>query len=83
LFKKYNNKISLWLLGKPVGLSSRKIIERCKKLKGKGYDISFSEGFIPEDKYNKILMDCDVVFSPLNLVTRRESGILEIYGIVF
>jgi glycosyltransferase involved in cell wall biosynthesis len=80
LFQKYNNKISLWILGEPVGLSSRKIIERCKKLKEKGYDISFSESFIPEAKYNKILMDSDVVFSPLNLVTKRESGIKEIYG---
>ena len=80
LFEEYNNKISLWLLGKPVGSGGNRIIERCKKLKEKGCDISFSEGFIPENKYNDVLMESDVVFSPLNVVTERDSGIKEIYG---
>jgi hypothetical protein len=80
LFEKYNNKISLWLLGKPVGIGGNKIIDRCKKLKDMGYNISFSDGFIPEDKYNKILMESDVIFSPLNVITKRVSGIKEVYG---
>jgi hypothetical protein len=80
LFETYNNKISLWLLGKPVGIGGNKIIDRCKKLKDMGYNISFSDGFIPEDKYNRILMESDVIFSPLNVITKRVSGIQEVYG---
>ncbi|MHA1967917.1 MAG: hypothetical protein ACW964_08960, partial [Candidatus Hodarchaeales archaeon] len=63
LFEKYNEKISLWFLGEPVGQGGIRVIERCKKLKEKGYNISFSETFIPEDKYNKILIESDVIFS--------------------
>jgi len=80
LFKKYNDKISLWFLGEPIGQGGIRIIERCKILKEKGYNISFSETFIPEDKYNKILIESDVIFSPLNVVTKRNTGIKEIYG---
>lgn len=80
LFEKYNNKISLYLAGKPVGAGGDKIIEKCEKLKQKGYDIYFSREFINEEEYNKILTESDIIFSPLNVKTERESGIDETYG---
>jgi hypothetical protein len=80
LFEKYNKNISLWILGKPIGSGGKAVIERCKKLKEKGYDISFSEKFIPERLYDKVLTESDIIFSPLNVVTKRDSGIKEIYG---
>ena len=80
LFEKYNDKISLWILGKPKGSGGRAVIEKCKKLKEKGYNISFSKEFIPEEKYDKILIESDIIFSPLNTVTKRDTGIKEIYG---
>jgi len=80
LFKKYGKKIQLTLLGKPVGKGGNKIIERCEVLRKKGYDVSFSKGFIPEQEYDKILTEKNVIFSPLNIETKRESGIIEIYG---
>lgn len=80
LFKKYNKKISLWIIGKPVGTGGSKIISRCECLKKQGYDISFSKEFIPEEKYDKILAESDIIFSPLNVKAKRDTGILEIYG---
>jgi hypothetical protein len=80
LFEKYNDKISLWLLGEPVGQGGIRVIKRCKKLKEKKYNISFSETFISEEEYNRVLVESDVIFSPLNVVTKRPSGIKEIYG---
>jgi hypothetical protein len=80
LFKKYNKKISLWILGKPVGIGGNKIILRCEGLKKQGFDISFSKEFIPEEKYDKILTESDIIFSPLNVKAKRDTGILEIYG---
>lgn len=80
LFEKYNDKISLWLLGEPIGQGGIRVIERCKTLKEKGYNISFSKTFIPEGQYNKVLVESDVIFSPLNVVTKRDTGIKEIYG---
>ena len=80
LFKKYDNKISLYLLGKPVGDGGSKIIKRCKEMKNKGFGISFSKGFIPEEEYDKISRECDFIISPLNVTTKRDTGIKEIYG---
>ncbi len=80
LFEKYDKKISLYVLGKPVGKGGCRIIERCEKLKNKGYDISFSKGFIPEKDYDRISRESDIIFSPLNVVTKRDTGIIEIYG---
>ena len=80
LFEKYGEKISLYVLGKPVGKGGNKIIQRCEKLKNKGYDISFSQGFIPENDYNRISSESDIIISPLNVMTKRDTGIKEIYG---
>jgi len=80
LFKKYNRKISLWILGKPVGRGGSRIISRCEELKNKGYNITYSKEFIPEEKYDKVLNESDMIFSPLNVKAKRDTGILEIYG---
>ncbi len=80
LFKKFNGKISLWILGKPVGVGGNRIISRCEELKKKGYNIFYSKEFVPEIKYNKILNESDVIFSPLNVNAKRATGISEIYG---
>lgn len=80
LFEKYGKKISFYILGKPVGTSGSKVIQRCEKLKNKGYDISFSKGFIPEEEYDRISSESDIIFSPLNVITKRNTGIIEVYG---
>jgi len=80
LFEKYGKKIQLCILGKPVGASGEKIINKCKELKDKGYNIVYYTGFVPEEEYNKKLVECDIIFSPLHTVTKRETGINEIYG---
>lgn len=80
LFENYGKKISLNVVGKPEGKDGNRIIERCKKLKNKGYEVYFSEVFIPEEDYDKISRESDIIFSPLNVTTKRETGIKEIYG---
>jgi len=80
LFKKYGKKIELCILGKPTGASGERIINRCEELKKKGYSIVFYKDFVPEEEYNKKLVESDVIFSPLHTVTKRETGIDEIYG---
>jgi hypothetical protein len=80
LFEKYGKRIILELLGEPVGLPGKKIIERCEKLRDKGYNIKFSSGFIPEEDYDKDLSESDIIFSPLSILTKRATGITEVYG---
>jgi hypothetical protein len=80
LFKKYGKKISLWILGRPVGAGGNKIISRCEELKKNGYEINYSKLFVPEEEYNMIMKENDVIFSPLNVKAKRDTGITEIYG---
>jgi len=80
LFKKYDKKIELCILGKPVGDSGARIIKKCEEIKKKGFNIVYYKGFVPEVEYNKKLLESDVIFSPLHTVTKRETGIDEIYG---
>ncbi len=80
IFEKYNEKIELFILGQPVGKYGKKIINRCKKLKDKKYNIYFFEKFIPEKKYNEIMMSCDILLSPLKVLKIADTGIKEIYG---
>ncbi len=81
LYDKYKNKIIIDFLGKPVGQPGKNIIEKCKKLKNKGYNIIFSEEFISEEEYNERMIKSDIIFSPLRVVTKRDTGITETYGI--
>lgn len=80
LFKKYGKKISLWILGKPVGAGGNKIIARCKEIKKNGFEIYYSKGFVPEQEYDKLMKESDMIFSPLNIKAKRDTGITEIYG---
>lgn len=80
LFKKYNKKIELCILGRPIGASGERILNKCNELKKKGCGIVFYNGFVPEEEYNKKLEESDIIFSPLHTVTKRETGIDEIYG---
>lgn len=80
LFEDFNERINLTILGKPVGPGGKRIIQRCKGLKDQGYNISYSEKFIEENDYNQALRNSDIIFSPLKVVTKRNTGIVEIYG---
>jgi len=81
LFNKYKDKVILDILGKPVGKAGWAIVDRCKMLKDKGYNIIFSEGFVPEKDYDERMRESDIIFSPLNVVTKRDTGITEKYGL--
>ena len=80
LSERYSGKLILYLLGKPIGRYGNRIIERCKKLKKKGYNINFPTGFVSEEKYNQILTESDILFSPLKIRKVIETGIEETYG---
>jgi glycosyltransferase involved in cell wall biosynthesis len=80
LSERFSGKLILYLLGQPIGKYGDRIIERCKKLKKKGYNISFPTGFVSEEKYNQTLTESDILFSPLKIRKVIETGIEETYG---
>jgi glycosyltransferase involved in cell wall biosynthesis len=80
LYEKYSGKIILYLLGKPMGRYGERIIQRCKKLKQKGYNISFPAGFVSDEDYKNTLIQSDVIFSPLKVKKIADAGMDETYG---
>jgi hypothetical protein len=80
LFKKFGTKIVLYLAGRPYEVHGTRIIEKCERLKENGYNIIFFKEFIPEKEYHKILLESDLIFSPLKTEKIAPNGIKEIYG---
>ena len=81
LFNNFNEKIDLCLLGYPVGNYGKQILKKCGKMKRKGYNIFTFDTFIPEEKYNEIILNSDLIISPIRIKTRGMGEIQEIYGI--
>ena len=80
LFKKYNRTIDLCLLGYPVGMYGARIIKRCKKLKNKGYNITYYDSFVPEETYHNIMKTVDFILLPIRIKSRGMGIQPEYYG---
>lgn len=81
LFKKYQSKISLCLLGSPSGAYGQRIIKRCKKMKGKHYNVAIFEDYVPEKIYDKTLRKCNIIIIPIKLESRSLGIIQETFGL--
>ena len=80
LFKNFNGKIILYILGYPIGSYGNKIFKKCQKLKDKGYNIIYYDNFVPEKNYTKIMKDIDMIISPIRIKSIGIGVIPEIYG---
>jgi hypothetical protein len=50
-------------------------------MKQKGYDIENFRGYVPEETFDKILTESDLLLVPLKLKTRSNTEIEETYGL--
>jgi len=80
LFKEYNKTIDLRLLGYPVGMYGNRILNRCKKLKDKGYNITYYDSFVPEETYHNIMKTVDFILLPIKIKSRGMGIQPEYYG---
>lgn len=80
LFNNYNEEISLYLLGYPVGDYGKHILKRCGTMKEKGYNIFTFDRFVSEEKYNEIISNSDFIISPVKIETGSWGLIEEKYG---
>jgi hypothetical protein len=80
LFNQYGEKIVLYVAGMPVGSFGRIINEKFRKMEGKGYNITTFDDFIPDDEFDKILRNCDIILAPIRIKTRADCQIEEEYG---
>lgn len=81
LFNNFNEEIDLHLLGYPVGNYGKHILKRGKKMKKLGYNIFTFDTFVPEEKYDEIILNSDFIISPIKIKTRGMGEIQEIYGV--
>lgn len=80
IFKNFKEEFDLHLLGYPVGSYGKQILKRCSQMKKKGYNIFTFNKFVPEEKYNEIMTNSDLIISPIRILTRGMGEIQEIYG---
>ena len=66
--------IMLTILGRPVGSYGERIVKRCQRLKGRGFNIQFYDKFIPEVVYQKMAMSADVLINPIRSLNYIHSG---------
>jgi hypothetical protein len=81
IFNNFNDKISLYILGYPVGDYGIYILKRCKTMKERGYNIFTFDKFVSEEKYNKIISNSDFIISPIKIETGSWGLLEEKYGI--
>jgi len=81
IFKHYNENIILHVLGTPVGKYGRTIYNEFKKMRDKGYNVVIFDEFVPDDTFDEVLVQSDIILSPTRIKTRADSEIEEQYGI--
>jgi glycosyltransferase involved in cell wall biosynthesis len=81
IFKHYNENIILHVLGTPVGKYGRTIYNEFKKMKDKGHNVVIYDEFVPDDTFDEVLVQSDIILSPTRIKTRADNEIQEEYGV--
>ena len=80
LFKHHKEKIKLCVPGLPVGKFGRQIYNKFKDMEQKGCDVEIFDHFVPDDTFEDILIQSDIILAPIRIKTRADGDIEEIYG---
>jgi len=80
LFKHHKERIKLSVPGLPVGRFGRQIYNKFKDMEQKGCDVEIFDHFVPDDTFEDILIQSDIILAPIRIKTRADGDIEEIYG---
>lgn len=80
LFERFKGNIELYVPGMPVGRYGKLIYERFKKMQETGCKIVIFDSFVPDQVFNRILSEGDIILAPIKIKTRADSEIEEEYG---
>ena len=80
LFKHHKEKIKLCIPGLPVGKFGGQIYNKFKDMEQKGCDVEIFDHFVPDDTFDDILTQSDIILAPIRIKTRADGDIEEIYG---
>lgn len=73
------NRITLWLGGKPVGKYGEKVIEALKVLEHDKFHLQYFDSFVSQQEYNSILEHSDIIIAPM-IKASSFRIYTEIYG---
>ncbi|MBU0498206.1 MAG: hypothetical protein KKC68_09045 [Candidatus Thermoplasmatota archaeon] len=68
------------LPGLPVGSFGKTIVHQFQDLQEKGASIQIFDEFVPDDTFNTILTQSDIILAPIKIQTRADTLIPEYYG---
>jgi len=80
LFENHKEKIKLYVPGLPVARFGKKVYNKFKDMKQKGYDVAIFDHFVPDDTFDSILTQSDIILAPIRIKTRADGDIEELYG---
>jgi len=73
--------VCLTILGRPIGEYGERIINRCRLIKERGFDIQFYNEYIPEEIFNREITSSDLIVNPIKLQNYRygcfTAGLVE------
>jgi len=80
IFENHKGKIKLHIPGLPVGRFGKQIYDKFKDMGQKGCDIVIFDHFVPDDIFDDILTQSDIILAPIRIKTRADGDIEEVYG---
>ena len=80
LFEHHKEKIKLYVPGLPVGRFGQQVYDKFKDMNQKGCDVEIFDHFVPDETFNNILTQSDIILAPIRIKTKADGDIEEIYG---
>ncbi len=81
IFQRFRENIILYILGWPIGKYGKNIYNKFRKMKEEGHNIFIYASFVPDNIFDEILIKSDILLAPINIKTRSDGEIQEIYGV--
>jgi hypothetical protein len=78
--KNYLNSLEICIPGFPVGRYGRKIHQQFKALEHIGAQITLFNEFVPDDIFDQLHQNSDIIICPIRIKTRSDNLTTEFYG---
>jgi hypothetical protein len=81
LFKRFKEHLALSVLGLPVGQYGKSIYMAFTHMRDRGYNVSIFDRYVPDETFDEILTNSDIIFAPIRINSRADNETEEQYGI--
>lgn len=81
LFKRFNERLIFSVPGMPIGQYGKFIYTTFTQMGDKGYNVVIFDRFVPNETFDEILKQSDVILAPIRINSKADNEIEEQYGI--